>query len=67
MVERVSLGFKQPDRSGIRDRVLASVKKGLSEADLAEQKASFVYGNAPASSGITKESARHAANYMRLK
>lgn len=67
MVERISLGFKQPDRSAIRERVLASVKRGVSEAELEEQKASFVYGNAPAGSGTTKESARHAASHMRLK
>lgn len=67
MVERISLGFTPPDRSDLRERVAASIKKGVSEQDLAEQKASFVYGNAPAGSRITKDSARHAASHMRLE
>jgi hypothetical protein len=66
MVERKSLGFSPPDRSEMRARVAASVARGLSNAELAEQKASFVYGNAPARSGITKESARYAVTNSRL-
>ena len=66
MVERKSLGFSPPDRSAERTRVLASISKGLTEEEFAEQKASFVYGNAPARSGITKDSARHAAAHSRL-
>ena len=67
MVERVSLGFTPPDRSELRKRVTASIRDGVSDQVLAEQKASFVYGNAPAGSGITKDSARHAATHMRLE
>lgn len=66
MVERISLGFKPPDRSDFRKRVEESIAKGVSDAELAEQKASFVYGNAPSDSRITKDSARHAATHMRL-
>jgi len=66
MVERISLGFTPPDRTAARGRVLASVAKGVSDAELAEQKVSFVYGNAPERSGITKDSARHAAAHSRL-
>lgn len=66
MVERKSLGFSPPDRSEMRARVAASVARGLSNAELAEQKASFVYGNAPVRSGITKESARYAIANSRL-
>lgn len=66
MVERVSLGFKPPDRSEMKKRVAESIAKGVTDAELAEQKASFVYGNAPASSRITKDSARHAATHMRI-
>lgn len=66
MVERKSLGFAPPDRSDEQQRVKASIARGLTEAELAEQKASFVYGNAPAKSGITKDSARHAATHSRL-
>jgi hypothetical protein len=39
----------------------------MTNEELAEQKASFVYGNAPARSGITKDSARHAAANSRLE
>jgi hypothetical protein len=66
MVERKSLGFSPPDRSDMRARVAASVARGLTNAELAEQKASFVYGNAPVRSGITKESARYAIANSRL-
>jgi hypothetical protein len=66
MVERKSLGFSPPDRSDLQLRVKASIAKGLSDEELAEQKASFVYGNAPPRSGITKASARHAATHSRL-
>jgi hypothetical protein len=66
MVERKSLGFSPPDRSDERERVIASIKRGISEEELAEQKASFVYGNAPVRSRITKDSARHAATHSRL-
>ena len=66
MVERKSLGFSPPDRSEQRERVLASIAKGVTEEELAEQKASFIFGNAPRRSGITKDSARHAAKHLRL-
>ena len=66
MVERISLGFAQPQRNVERNRVKESIARGVSEAELAEQKASFVYGNAPVRSGITKDSARHAASHLRL-
>lgn len=67
MVERISLGFKPPDRSDFRKRVKESVERGITDAELAEQKASFVYGNAPSNSSITKDSARHAAAHMRIE
>ncbi len=66
MVERKSLGFSPPDRSELQARVAASIKRGISNEELAEQKASFVYGNAPVRSGITKDSARYAAANTRL-
>ena len=66
MVERKSLGFSPPDRSDLQARVAASIAKGISNEELAEQKASFVYGNAPVRSSITKDSARYAAAHTRL-
>jgi hypothetical protein len=38
----------------------------VTEEELREQRISFAYGNAPASSGITKESVRHASKHIRL-
>lgn len=67
MVERRSLGFTPPDRAALRRRVKDSIARGVTEEVLAEQKASFVFGNAPVRSGITKESARHAARFTRLE
>jgi hypothetical protein len=66
MVERISLGFAPPDRAELRQLISASIARGLTDEELAEQRASFVYGNAPARSGITKDSARHAVAHSRL-
>lgn len=41
--------------------------KKVSEAELREQRISFVFGNALGCDGITKESVRYAANHVRLK
>jgi hypothetical protein len=38
----------------------------VTDAQLAEQRISFIYGNAPADSSITKESARRASHRFRL-
>jgi len=67
MVERISLGFAPPDRSELRRRVAESIARGMTEVELAEQRASFIYGNAPADSGITKDSARYAVAHTRLR
>jgi hypothetical protein len=66
MAKQKSLGFSPPDRSDLRERVRASIAKGLTEDELAEQRVSFVYGNAPVRSGITKASARYAVAHPRL-
>lgn len=66
MVERISLGFVPPDRAEFRRRVIESIARGLTDEELTEQRASFVYGNAPTGSGITKASARHAVTHTRL-
>jgi hypothetical protein len=66
MVERISLGFPSPDRTELKAKVKASIERGVSEELLREQKASFVYGNAPPDSGITKDSARRAIARSRL-
>ena len=40
--------------------------KPVTEEELQEQRISFAYGNAPASSRITKESVRQASKRIRL-
>jgi hypothetical protein len=41
-------------------------KRDVTEAELQEQRVSFAFGNAPASSRITKESVRTASTHIRL-
>jgi hypothetical protein len=50
------------------DRLLSAAKaRHVTDAELQEQRVSFVYGNAPENSRITKESARSAASSLRLR
>lgn len=57
---------RAPDRPEL-DRLLKEAKeKGVTDAELQEQRVSFAYGNAPEDSKITKESARSAAQSLRL-
>ncbi|MCD2177809.1 hypothetical protein [Rhizobium sp. C1] len=50
------------------DALIAKARQAtLSEEMLAEQRASFAYGNAPSGSSITKESARQSAKTVRLR
>lgn len=47
---------------------LAKAKdRGVSEAELHEQRISFAYGNAPDSKLITKDSVRHSSERVRLR
>jgi hypothetical protein len=49
------------------DRLLEQARKTtVTDEQLHEQRVSFVYGNAPTDSGITKDSARKAADRIRL-
>jgi hypothetical protein len=50
------------------DRLLEQARKtGVTDDELREQRISFAYGNAPESSGITKETARSAANSILMR
>lgn len=50
------------------DRLLQQAREtGVSDEQLLEQRISFAYGNAPESSGITKETARSAANSILMR
>ena len=55
---------KRPDLEALYD---LSRKHEITDDELKAQRASFVFGNAPEGSGITKESAAAAVDRMRLK
>lgn len=66
MAERKSALRRPPERPAL-DALLEQAKTvTLTDADVQEQLASFVYGNAPKGSRITKESARKAAGRVRF-
>lgn len=66
MAERKSALKRAPKRPEL-DALLEKAKATtISDEMLQEQRASFVYGNAPKGSRITKESARRAASKIRV-
>jgi hypothetical protein len=66
MAERKSALKRAPARPEL-DRLLEQVRTvGVTEAQLQEQRISFVYGNAPKGSRITKESAKLAAENIKV-
>jgi hypothetical protein len=66
MAERKAALRRAPLRPTL-DALLERAKRAtLTEEELREQLASFIYGNAPKGSRITKESARRAANRLRV-
>lgn len=66
MVERKSALRRAPERPEL-DRLLEAARNTVvSEDQLLRQRASFVYGNAPMGSRITKESATKAVTRIRL-
>jgi hypothetical protein len=49
------------------DKLLEEARqKPVTDEQLQEQRVSFAYGNAPADSGITKESVREASRRIRI-
>lgn len=66
MADRKS-ALKPPPARPELDRLLEQARiTGVTEEQLLEQRVSFAYGNAPADSAITKESARKAAGRLRM-
>ena len=55
-----------PERPDLEKLIADASAKPVTDDELREQMASFVYGNAPVGSGITKESAKKAAETSRL-
>jgi hypothetical protein len=58
---------KAPPRPELERLLSAARERQLTDAELQEQRVSFAYGNAPANSRTTKESARSAATSLRLQ
>lgn len=66
MVARKNVMNPPPPRPELERLLDEARKQVITDAQLVEQRASFVYGNAPEGSKITKESARAASKSMRL-
>lgn len=67
MAERKSALKRAPKRPELDELYAESRQHELSEEELRAQRASFVYGNAPKGSRITKESASASVNHIRLR
>jgi hypothetical protein len=66
MAARKSVLKPAPRRPELEQLLAESLKGGISDEQLQEQRVSFVYGNAPDGSRITKDSARKAVKSIRL-
>jgi hypothetical protein len=66
MAERKSALRRAPDRPELRKLLEEAKTVVMTDEQLQEQMASFVYGNAPKGSRITKESARKAVRTIRV-
>ena len=66
MAERKSALKRAPERPNLQRLLEHARTVVVTDELLQEQRASFVYGNAPQGSRITKESARKAAKSLRI-
>jgi hypothetical protein len=66
MAARKSTLKPAPKRPELMRMLAASIKAGVTEDQLQEQRVSFAFGNAPEGSRITKDSARKAAKEIRI-
>ena len=66
MAERKVALRRAPEWSELRALLDRAKTVTLTDEQLREQRASFVYGNAPKGSRITKESARKAVKHLRV-
>ena len=66
MVARKSVLRPAPKRPDLDQLVAASITAGATDEQLAEQRVSFAYGNAPEGSRITKDSVRLASQSIRV-
>lgn len=66
MAARQSIMKPAPKRPELDRLVAESLRAGVTDDLLQEQRISFAYGNAPRGSTITKDSARKAARGVRV-
>lgn len=66
MAERKSALKRAPERPALDALLLRAREHVVSDDELKAQRASFVYGNAPDGSRITKESALASVNQLRI-
>ena len=66
MVERKATFKRAPEDPELRALIEHAKTVTLTDAQMREQQVSFVYGNAPKNSRITKESARKAVERLRI-
>lgn len=66
MAERKSALERAPKRPNLESLLERAKSVQVTDELLQEQRASFVYGNAPQGSRITKESARKAVGRIRI-
>lgn len=66
MVERKAALKRAPKRPALEALLERAKTRVLSDEELTAQRASFVYGNAPSGSRITKESATASVSRLRV-
>lgn len=66
MVERKSALTRAPERPALKVLIERAKQHVLTDEELKAQRASFVYGNAPDGSRITKESALASVSRLRV-
>ena len=66
MVERKTALKRAPDRPALNALLDEAKRYRISDAELREQRISFVYGNAPEGSRITRESAAKSVDRVKL-
>ncbi|MCY4396491.1 MAG: hypothetical protein OXC10_15295 [Rhodospirillaceae bacterium] len=67
MAERKAALHRAPERPRLKDLLASARSIEMTDEQLREQRASFVYGNAPKGSEITKESAKKSVNRIRIR
>ena len=67
MAERKAALKRAPERPRLRKLLNSAKTVTVTDAELRAQRASFVYGNAPKGSRITKESATKSVDRVRVR